>query len=89
MSHEYPNWICNACGLRHGRKRAGEGTTWHHGKCDVCQQPATVTEPRDFGHLTDWLPKLSDLVGICKDNPIDVAGDWEDADEASETREAE
>lgn len=32
----------------------------------------------------DNLPKLSDLIGLCKDNPIDVAGGWEAADEATE-----
>lgn len=34
------------------------------------------------------LPKLSDLLGICKDNPIDVAAGWEDeaADAGAESK---
>lgn len=27
--------------------------------------------------INDKLPKLSDLIGVCKDNPIDVVGGWD------------
>ena len=47
----YPNWICRPCGEKHGRRKPGQATTWHEGRCDVCGEIATVTEPRDFGHL--------------------------------------
>lgn len=50
----YPRWICMECGRKHGR-RLPDLATWHQGKCDLCQQAARVTEPRDFGHLrTNW-----------------------------------
>lgn len=42
--------------------------------------------------LQKHLPKLSSLVGICKDNPIDIGVDWEPtplyeaADDEAETK---
>ncbi len=49
---EYPSWVCFDCGKKHGRRIAKEAT-WHPGECDVCGKEATVTEPRDFGHLNN------------------------------------
>ena len=57
----YPQWVCAECGRRYSRRiRTGsnfsvcnEYATWHHGECGVCGQSENVTEPRDFGHLTD------------------------------------
>jgi len=56
----YPRWICNDCGSKHGR-RLPDIATWHQGKCDLCQQVASVTEPRDFGHLRTGWRKLNDM----------------------------
>lgn len=48
----YPDWICAACGDKHGRKPVGLAT-WHENTCDVCGEKGIVTEPRDFGHLKE------------------------------------
>jgi hypothetical protein len=56
----YPDWICRPCGETHGRGMPkGHVATWHEGFCNICGKPASVTEPRDFGHLKKWpiLPK--------------------------------
>lgn len=46
----YPQWVCDDCGNKYGRRKS-DLATWHHGKCDVCETMTMVTEPRDFGHL--------------------------------------
>ena len=43
------DWICVACGTKHGRYR-GMVSTWHVGKCDWCDREIEVTEPRDFDY---------------------------------------
>jgi len=43
-------WVCYDCGVKHGRRVPGLAT-WHEGRCCVCGEMKTVTEPRDFGHL--------------------------------------
>jgi len=51
----YPDWICHECGRKHGRGwPEGHVATFHAGTCDICGQSATVTEPRDYGHLRAW-----------------------------------
>jgi hypothetical protein len=35
---------------------------------------------------TEALPELSDLDGLCKDSPIDIAAGWEAADEETESK---
>ena len=51
----YPDWICHDCGRKHGRGwPKGHVATFHAGTCDICGQSATVTEPRDYGHLRAW-----------------------------------
>lgn len=52
MGRDYPQWICSSCGAKHGNRRCGVAT-WHVGTCDICGIEASVTEPRDFGHLQD------------------------------------
>ena len=56
----YPDWICNACGMQHGKWYVDGNyigpkhhyATYHINTCDVCKQKdVSVTEPRDFGHL--------------------------------------
>jgi hypothetical protein len=41
--------------MRHGNKKCGVAT-WHENTCDICGAEASVTEPRDYGHLKDtWI----------------------------------
>lgn len=51
-TRSYPQWICSTCGAEYGKRRCGVAT-WHAGKCDLCGIEASVTEPRDFGHLRE------------------------------------
>ena len=55
----YPDWICNSCGRKHGKRPEGNpyGATYHNGKCGVCNEMTEVTEPRDFGHLREGWDK--------------------------------
>jgi hypothetical protein len=51
----YPIWICHPCGEKHGNRTVGVAT-WHKNTCDICGDEASVTEPRDYGHLKDtWI----------------------------------
>jgi hypothetical protein len=55
FSPPYPAWICHPCGQAFGRGMpAGHIATWHEGICDICRRSASVTEPRDYGHLRAW-----------------------------------
>ena len=54
---DYPEWICHECGMKYGRREPGSAT-WHTGKCDVCGETKSVTQPRDFGHLV-WMEILT------------------------------
>jgi hypothetical protein len=49
-SHPYPTFICHECGMKYGRHAPGI-CTCHEGTCDVCGKVASLTEPRDYGHL--------------------------------------
>ena len=53
MKDEYPKWACLECGKKHGR-RTPKISSWHYGKCGVCEKNHPVTEPRDFGHFPRW-----------------------------------
>lgn len=46
----YPEFVCFECGVKYGRHQARICTV-HEGVCGVCGKTASVTEPRDFGHL--------------------------------------
>jgi len=46
----YPAWVCLSCGVKYGRRHCGIAC-WHVGTCGICGIEASVTEPRDFGHL--------------------------------------
>lgn len=55
---KYPQWICSACGIKHGKSECGL-STWHQDTCGVCKKETQVTEPRDFGHLKNtWKDEL-------------------------------
>jgi len=49
----YPAWVCSMCGAKYGRRRICAVSSWHSGTCGICGHEASVTEPRDFGHLQD------------------------------------
>lgn len=49
-TQEYPIWVCDDCGRKHGHKEPRRAT-WHEDLCGVCGETKMVTEPRDFGHL--------------------------------------
>lgn len=50
MVRSYPDWVCDDCGTKWGR-RVPNMCTMHIGTCGVCGRAAAVTEPRDYGHL--------------------------------------
>lgn len=55
MAAQQPGWVCEECGNRYKAGKWKQYSTWHYGKCDVCQQPKSVTEPRDCGYLKkEW-----------------------------------
>jgi len=51
----YPEWICNDCGIKHGRIKPKHLATWHYSGdyeddvCGWCGSKGNLTEPRDFG----------------------------------------
>ena len=52
---DYPDVICLDCGTKHGRGPVRTLSTTYPGVCGICGREATVTEPRDFGHLKpEW-----------------------------------
>lgn len=44
----YPNWVCCDCGRAASEGKQFSMSTYHNGFCNVCEQDAVVTEPRDF-----------------------------------------
>jgi hypothetical protein len=58
----YPAVICSSCGSRWGRRlwNRDRVASWHVGTCDICGIEASVTQPRDFGHLHDgWQDEMA------------------------------
>lgn len=45
---DYPGWICDPCGQKHGRMPEGHLATWHVDTCGWCGEATSCTEPRDF-----------------------------------------
>ena len=61
---DYPQWICSTCGAKYGTRLSGQGSTWHAGQCDLCGIQASVTEPKDFGHLQEgWRQRVAKSAG--------------------------
>lgn len=47
----YPEWVCKDCAYKAGGvSPRGMVSTFHRGKCDVCGEIKSVTEPRDYGY---------------------------------------
>lgn len=68
-----PNWVCRECGHQWGlwwqegqyRGPIRHCATLHEGKCDVCGNKKSVTEPRDYGYLKEgWHENLTDKTEI-------------------------
>ena len=58
MNDDYPVWVCAKCGKKYGN-RIPIMATWHTGVCGVCLEAASVTEPRDYGHLKpEWINEI-------------------------------
>lgn len=50
----YPRTVCHPCGQRYGKRGTySVHASFYEGECGVCGAKASVTEPRDFGHLRD------------------------------------
>jgi len=46
---QYPDWVCQDCGLAASGGRQFKYSTYHFGHCNVCDgDKIPVTEPRDF-----------------------------------------
>ena len=56
-----PDWVCRDCGGQWGLwwdegNYSGPPhhfSTFHHGRCGVCNKQTGVTEPRDYGGLKE------------------------------------
>ena len=47
----YPEWICDLCAGAAGKRLRGLAT-FHPDVCSLCGETRSVTEPRDYGHLS-------------------------------------
>jgi len=51
-----PAWVCRECGNNHKAGEWFEFSTWHVGRCGVCNEEKPVTEARDCGYLkSSWI----------------------------------
>lgn len=50
---KYPQRICSQCAAKYCRRSTCGLATWHDDTCGICGNVTNVTEPRDFGHLTN------------------------------------
>lgn len=55
------HWVCNDCGIHHGSYTRSV-STFHEGKCDICQKKAVVTESRDYGYLQKGRKKVQEAL---------------------------
>lgn len=69
----YPAFVCSLCGAKYGRRRCGPAS-WHVGTCGICGINASVTEPRDFGHLQAGWRDRYEREQNASGKPTDVAG---------------
>lgn len=57
----YPSYICLNCGEKHCNgltKNIVYASTFHMGVCDICGETSALTQPRDYGHLTQRAIKM-------------------------------
>lgn len=57
----YPSYICADCGEKHCNglsKLITYASTFHEGVCDMCGKISSLTQPRDYGHLTQQAIKM-------------------------------
>ncbi len=47
---DYPDFICDNCANSLGHKNKSQASSYCHWICGWCNNPAQVTEPRDFGY---------------------------------------
>lgn len=61
----YPSTICHPCAIKNGGKPVTSTSTMTRGRCGVCQQPAIVSEPRDYGYpeIKGHVPPLGRVSG--------------------------
>lgn len=60
-TEHYPSYICADCGKKHCNglpKLKNYKSTFHEGVCDMCGKTSALTQPRDYGHLTEESIKL-------------------------------
>jgi hypothetical protein len=43
------HWVCLKCGEQFGKHKTNM-STWHNGRCNICNKMTVVTEFRDFGY---------------------------------------
>lgn len=51
------SYTCHYCGTKWGLPRAGV-STWHRGKCDVCNRITSVTKARDYSYFITGIRQL-------------------------------
>lgn len=52
---ERPSYICIDCGQEHCKglpESLIHSPTFHEGVCDMCGKTSSLTQPRDYGHLS-------------------------------------
>lgn len=54
------NTVCNDCGEKYGRHKAGIATFYEH-ICDICHKKKVCTEIRDYGYLANDTRKKLDI----------------------------
>lgn len=57
----YPSYICIDCGQKHCKglpRKSIYSSTFHEGVCDMCGNTSALTQPRDYGQLTQRAIKL-------------------------------
>lgn len=59
--YNLPSYICIDCGQKHCKGLPYSlirSSTFHEGVCDMCGNTSALTQPRDYGQLTQRAIKL-------------------------------